>query len=108
MTRTRLGVLALTSAAINDMTAWCLLAFVVGVVHAKAESAMAVAALTAGFIGIMFLAVRPMFERLAKSPAGTEVRRGPMAITLTSMLGSALTTEAIGVHAIFGAFLLGQ
>src|SRR4029453_15809285 len=42
MTRTRLGVLALTCAAVDDVTAWCLLAFVVGVVHGAAASAIAV------------------------------------------------------------------
>jgi Kef-type K+ transport system membrane component KefB len=107
MTRTRLGVLALTCAAVGDVTAWCLLAFVVGVVHAKPDGAIAVAALTAGFIGFMFVAVRPMFERLARSPAGSPPTRAALAVALTSMLVSALVTEAIGVHAIFGAFLLG-
>ncbi len=107
MTKTRLGVLALTCAAIDDVTAWCLLAFVVGVVHVAANQALAVAALTAGFVGCMFLGVRPMFERLARSRAGSVPSRGALAVVLTSMLASALVTEAIGVHAIFGAFLLG-
>jgi Kef-type K+ transport system membrane component KefB len=107
MTKTRLGVLALTCAAVDDVTAWCLLAFVVGVVHAKASEALIVAILTAGFVVFMFFGVRPLFERLARSPGGSVPTRGVLTVVLTSMLASALATEAIGVHAIFGAFLLG-
>ena len=106
MTHTRLGALALTCAAVDDVTAWCLLAFVVGVVNAAAGSAAAVAMLTAGFVAFMFLAVRPLFQRVAVA-AGSPPTRKVVAATLTSMLASALATEAIGVHAIFGAFLLG-
>jgi Kef-type K+ transport system membrane component KefB len=106
MTSTKLGTLALTCAAVDDVTAWCLLAFVVGVVHAAVESAITVAVLTAGFMAVMFAVVRPFFDRLAQS-AGSHPAPGVLAIALTSMLGSALATEAIGVHAIFGAFLLG-
>jgi len=55
----------------------------------------------------MFLAVRPLFRRLVASPAGTKPTQGVFTIALIAMLASALVTEAIGVHAIFGAFLLG-
>ena len=107
MTRTELGVLALTCAAVNDVTAWCLLAFVVGVVQARAESAITVAALTLGFIGFMFVAVRPVAMKLAHQPGDRSPTQGAIAFTLVLMLMAALTTEAIGVHAIFGAFLFG-
>jgi len=89
------------------VTAWCLLAFVVGVVNASGESALLVAVLTLAFIAAMFLAVRPLFQRLVASPAGTKPTQGVFTIALIAMLASALVTEAIGVHAIFGAFLLG-
>ena len=107
MTRTRIGALALTCAAIGDVTAWCLLAFAVGVVQSSAGGALVVAALTGAFIVVMFLVVRPWFERLAKSSDGTRPTQRVVTITLVSMLVAALATEAIGVHAIFGAFLLG-
>jgi Kef-type K+ transport system membrane component KefB len=107
MTGSRLGVLALTCAAVDDVTAWCLLAFVVGVVHASGESALLVAVLTVSFIAVLFLAVRPFFKRLVASPAGMRPTQGAFVIALIAMLASALVTEAIGVHAIFGAFLLG-
>ena len=107
MTNTRLGALALTCAAVDDVTAWCLLAFVVGVVSAAAGGALAVGLLTAGFIAFMFIVVRPVFHRLAPASGGAAPSRGMLAATLTSVLIAALVTEAIGVHAIFGAFLLG-
>ena len=108
MNRTDLGALALTCAAVDDITAWCLLAFVVGVVQATtAGSAVIAAALTIVFIGFMFIVVRPLATRFASA---TEDRDPDAAITITVvivLLASALTTEWIGVHAIFGAFLLG-
>jgi len=107
MATSRLGVLALTCAAVDDATAWCLLAFVVGVVNATGGNALTVAILTLAFIAAMFLAVRPLFRRLVASPAGTRPTRGAIAIALIAMLVSALATEVIGIHAIFGAFLLG-
>jgi Kef-type K+ transport system membrane component KefB len=107
MMTSRLGALALTCAAIGDVTAWCLLAFVVGVVQAHIGNALLVAALTLAFIGVMFLAVRPVFARLAAASGDGPPTQGTTAIVLVSMLLAALTTDAIGVHAIFGAFLLG-
>jgi Kef-type K+ transport system membrane component KefB len=59
MTRTPLGAVALACAAVDDVTAWCLLAFVVGLVQASADSALTVIGLTLAFIAAMFGLVRP-------------------------------------------------
>ena len=107
MTSTRLGTIALTSAAIADVTAWCLLAFVVGVVQARVESAFLVAGLTMTFVAVMFLVVRPFVRGLWRSSSGGRATEDVIAMALVGMLLAALATEAIGVHAIFGAFLLG-
>jgi Kef-type K+ transport system membrane component KefB len=107
MTQTRLGALALTCAAIGDVTAWCLLAFAVGVVHGSANGALFVALFTIMFIIAMFVVLKPRFERLAHATIGDQPTPKAVSITLIALLLSALTTEAIGVHAIFGAFLLG-
>jgi Kef-type K+ transport system membrane component KefB len=106
MTRTDLGTIALTCAAVGDVTAWCLLAFVVGVVQARIESALLVAALMVTFIGVMFAGVRPIAARVTRS-GDRDPTQGAIALTLVCLLIAALTTEAIGVHAIFGAFLFG-
>ncbi len=107
MTRTPLGVVALTCAAIDDVTAWCLLALVVGVVQASAGGALATIVLTLAFMATMFIVVRPAVARLIRSAGERETSRGVIALTIAAMLVSALITESIGVHAIFGAFLLG-
>ena len=67
MTRTPLGVVALTCAAVDDVTAWCLLALVVGVVQAHAGSALATIVLTLAFIASMFVVVRPIVARLVRA-----------------------------------------
>ena len=107
ITKTSLGRLALSCAAIDDVTAWCLLAFIVGVVNSTEGSALLPSVLTLGFIIFMFAAVRPLAVRLSKRWEGEEPDRQAVALALVAMLCSALATEAIGVHAIFGAFLLG-
>ena len=104
---TELGVIALTCAAVDDVTAWCLLAFVVGVARAQVQGAVLVGMLTLGFIGVMFLAVRPVVAGLASRADQRPPGRDALALVLVGLLLSALATEAIGIHAIFGAFLFG-
>ena len=105
ISKTELGAVALTCAAADDVTAWCLLALVVGVTQARMEDAIAVSVLTIGYIAMMFLAVRPIVVRAVsrfddRRPAG-------QVLALVGVLLSALATEWIGIHAVFGAFLLG-
>jgi Kef-type K+ transport system membrane component KefB len=105
MQKTPLGVVALAAAAIDDVTAWCLLAFVVGVAQAKLGSALVVCALTVTYIGLMFLVVRPLAARFV--PRSGVLSPGMVAATFLALLCSAWLTEAIGIHAVFGAFLIG-
>ena len=108
MHRSRLGVVALTCAAIDDVTAWCLLAFVVSVVHAQGGHAVRTTALTVGYIAMMFGLGRPLLLRLSRwRDRENAVSQSMLAVVLISLLLSALATEAIGIHALFGAFLLG-
>jgi Kef-type K+ transport system membrane component KefB len=104
---TELGVIALTCAAADDVTAWCLLAFVVGVAQAKVQGALLVTVLAIAFIATMFLVVRPLAARLLSRSGGRPPGREAVALALVCVLVSALTTEWIGVHGIFGAFLFG-
>lgn len=104
MSKTPLGLTALACAALGDATAWCLLAFVVGVAQASVGGAVLVIGLTFAFIAFMFLIVRPIAARLLTE---RELTRGVTALIFVALLGSALATEFIGIHAIFGAFLLG-
>ena len=72
ITRSELGRIALTCAAVDDVTAWCLLAFVVGVAQASLRSAAIVGLLTAVFVAVMFLAVRPIVARTDRWPPWIE------------------------------------
>jgi|SRR5579875_206729 Kef-type K+ transport system membrane component KefB len=107
MQRTPLGILALGCAAIGDVTAWCLLAFVVGVAQAKLGDALVTLALAAAYIALMFLVVRPIAFRFLAHFEKPPLPRGLTALIFAALLLSALATEAIGIHALFGAFLLG-
>jgi len=106
LARTELGMLALMAAAINDVVAWCLLALVVGIARAEPGSGARVAILAVTYIGLMIVAVRPALERLAARWDRIPPAQAAAAM-FVALLASALVTERIGIHAIFGAFLLG-
>lgn len=109
MQRTPLGIMALTCAAFDDVTAWCLLAFLVGVVQSHGQDVIRTLALTASFIGFVFVVLRPLLVRATRRIDA--ISRGTpadaLAFVCVLLLGSALATESIGIHALFGAFLLG-
>jgi Kef-type K+ transport system membrane component KefB len=101
-----IGVVALGCAAVDDVTAWCLLAVVVGVVNADLSSASLTFGLTAAYVALMLAVVRPGLGR-ALDRRGGDVTRTVLAVVLVAVLLSSLATELIGIHAIFGAFLMG-
>jgi Kef-type K+ transport system membrane component KefB len=107
MQATQLGVMALGCAAAGDVTAWCLLAFVVGVAQAQVGGALLTLALTMAYIALMVLAVGPVAVRLLGRFDESRLTPGVIAVVFAALLLSALATDAIGIHAIFGAFLLG-
>jgi Kef-type K+ transport system membrane component KefB len=107
MERTELGVVALSCAAADDVTAWCLLAFVVGVTQSDLQGAVVTIVLATAYIGVMFVVVRPRLRAWLESTKGKSLSNTMAAWVLIAVLVSALITEAIGIHAIFGAFLLG-
>jgi Kef-type K+ transport system membrane component KefB len=107
MQKTPLGIMALGCAAINDVTAWCLLAFVVGVAQARVGDFFLVVGLTVAFVGLLLLIVRPLARRFLGRLNESDITPGIVALVLAALLLSALATEAIGIHALFGAFLFG-
>src|SRR5262249_1410605 len=105
--RSRLGVLALTCAAVNDISAWCMLALLVGVSQSRPERAAITVGLTILFV-IAMLIMRPVFLRFIHREKACDVlSQGSVAVIFMILLGSALITEWIGIHALFGAFLAG-
>ena len=105
MLGTSIGTLALTCAAIDDVIAWCLLALVIAVVHAKGvTSGLLTVGLTLLFIGVMLGIVRPLLAYASRRIPWPHLL---VALTLVLLLLSAYTTNAIGIHPVFGAFLMG-
>lgn len=108
LTKTKLGALALTCAAVDDVTAWCLVAVVLGVAQANIDTGLVTVGLTVAYIAFMFVVARPLIARLVPYLERVEqLTESGMAIVCVALLLSALATEFIGIHAIFGAFLLG-
>ncbi|MFY9344515.1 MAG: cation:proton antiporter [Planctomycetota bacterium] len=106
--KTALGGIALAAAAAGDVTAWCLLAVVVGVAKATAGAAVTTVALAIAFTAVMLLLVRPAVVRWVGRQSGTaSASAHAMVVLLVGLLATALAAEAIGIHALFGAFLFG-
>ncbi|MFF4898583.1 cation:proton antiporter [Streptomyces sp. NPDC001068] len=106
--RTGVGSLAMASAAVDDVSAWCLLAAVVAVTKSNSPmEAVVTAGYALAFAAAMFLVVRPLLARWA---ARAE-RRYPdgvvMVVLFSGLCLAAYATDRIGVHALFGAFLFG-
>ncbi len=103
------GIVSLGAAAINDAVAWCLLALASGAATAQLGHAGSTVLATAGFVAVMVLVVRP----LARWVSAREMRRNRqvspsvLSLVFAVMLLCATATEAIGIHALFGAFLFG-
>jgi K+:H+ antiporter len=106
--KTRMGAISLTCAAVDDVTAWCLLAFVVSVVQARLTGALFTFGMSVGFIALMIFVVRPLMVRLSRVYGNRgRLTQGVMAAVFVALLASALATDYIGIHAVFGAFALG-
>jgi Kef-type K+ transport system membrane component KefB len=106
---TPLGALAMACAAVDDVAAWCLLALVVALTAAGSPfDALSAAGLTVAFGAAMVLVVRPLLARWAARGRADRANDGVVMVLLFSGLSlSALATDMIGVHTLFGAFLFG-
>jgi Kef-type K+ transport system membrane component KefB len=107
---THLGATAIACAAVDDVTAWCMLAVVVAIARsAELTAALMTIGFTLLFIGAMLFAVKPWVARVVGRR--TDVGNGGSAVILAGIFSfifaSALVTELIGIHALFGAFLAG-
>ncbi len=109
LSKTKLGAMVITCAAADDITAWCLLAGVIAIVKAGSMiSALYTIAMAVGYVLVMFLIVRPFYKRLGEQYTNKEYLSKPVVgIFFIMLFISAYTTETIGIHALFGAFVAG-
>ncbi len=104
-----IGPVVVTCAAIDDITAWCLLAAVIAIVKAGSLASSVFVILAAVmYVIVMFKVVRPVLKRVVNSHHSRRNISKPVAATFFIVLFiSSYITELIGIHALFGAFMAG-
>lgn len=110
MLRTNLGSLAITCAAINDAAAWCLLAAITVTVRAANLALPLWLTLVGlgGFVWLMFTFVKRALQPLAaRFERQGELTQDGLAMILLTVLAAGWLTSALGLQALFGAFLAG-
>jgi Kef-type K+ transport system membrane component KefB/nucleotide-binding universal stress UspA family protein len=109
LVHTRVGAVTIACAAVDDVTAWCILAGVVALVRASGPHGFVLTlAGSTAYVLFMLKVGRPALRRLeAYYHTRGRLTQGMVAIAVLLVLASAWTTERLGIHALFGAFLLG-
>ncbi len=107
--RTRIGAITIACAAVDDVTAWCILAFVVAITRATGmEAAITTTGLAVGYVLVMLFLLRPLLVRVAARIATPDaMTQNVVAVVIILVFLSAWGTELIGIHALFGAFMFG-
>jgi len=104
-----IGAITIAAAAVDDVTAWCLLALATGVATSTGGfAAVRIVILAGAFATTMALLVRRLLARVstAYDEAG-HVSAGWIACIFVGILLSAYLSALIGIAAIFGAFVMG-
>lgn len=107
--KTKLGTIVITCAAIDDITAWCILAAVIAIVKAGSfVSSLYTIAISIGYVLVMIKIVSPFLKRVGDLyPTRENMSKQVVAIFFLTLILSAYVTEVIGIHALFGAFMAG-
>jgi Kef-type K+ transport system membrane component KefB len=109
ISKTKLGAIVITCAAADDITAWCLLAVVIAIVKAGTfVSALYIIALAVVYVLMMLFVVKPFLKRIGELySSGVNLSKPVVAIFFLTLILSSYTTDIIGIHALFGAFMTG-
>ncbi len=94
--KTKMGSTAIACAAVDDVTAWCILAFVVMLARAGEPRQFVLQLIgVAVYVALMLIVARP------------RLKKPTLFVALLLVFVSAWATELLGIHALFGAFLAG-
>lgn len=108
LSSTPLGLLAITCAAADDVTAWCILAVVIAIVKAVTLwTAVLTLVLSLIFVGFMIYILKPWLAKKITRFQEQHKEKSIVALAFMTLLFSAWAAEVIGIHALFGAFLAG-
>jgi len=107
---TDVGRIAMSAAAVNDVAAWILLALAIALSGSDASPFVPIWVLLCGAAFVIFVvfAIRPLLVAMANSSLeGEPVKEVYICITLTLVLACSFITDIIGIHSLFGAFVVG-
>ncbi|KAK1318363.1 Cation/H(+) antiporter 19 [Acorus calamus] len=108
---TDIGRVAMSAAAVNDVTAWILLALAISLSGTDGKSPLIslwVLLTGCAFVTLAVVVLRPALAWMVRrSPEGEPVKEVYICATLTAVLAAGFVTDSIGIHALFGAFIVG-
>ncbi|KAL9690456.1 hypothetical protein QQ045_010854 [Rhodiola kirilowii] len=107
---TDVGKMAMSAAAVNDVAAWVLLALAIALSGSNQSPFIPLWIFLAGciFVIVAILIVPPIFKWMIKqSTDGEPIKEIYVCATLSAVLAASFITDAIGIHAMFGAFVVG-
>ncbi|XVF07274.1 hypothetical protein REPUB_Repub06bG0124500 [Reevesia pubescens] len=107
---TDVGRIAMSAAAVNDVVAWVLLALAIALSGSDSSPLVSVWVLLCGAAFILFaiFVLKPILALMARrSPEGEPVKELYICIALSLVLAASFVTDTIGIHALFGAFVVG-
>lgn len=108
LTHSRVGTLALASAAVDDLLAWCMLAYVSALVTSSGpKDLFQVLGLSVAYVVGMFFVIRPALAKLVAFLTARQQWRNLLVVMAAGTFLSSYLTTWIGIHGIFGAFLFG-
>lgn len=109
MLRSKVGMMTIACAAVDDVTGWSILAAIVLFTNAStgASPLWLTLAGTVVYLVVMILGLRPLVQRLAINFQMRGISQDMMTLIFLVLLVSGLVTEWLGIHALFGAFLAG-
>ncbi|KAJ6393600.1 hypothetical protein OIU77_022937 [Salix suchowensis] len=107
---TDVGRMAMSAAAVNDVAAWILLALAISLSGSNTSPIISFWVFLSGcmFVICSFLIVPPIFKWMTKRcHEGEPVDEMHVCAALAAVLAAGFVTDAIGIHAMFGAFVIG-